>query len=82
MSMDTTQPVVAWPELLTAAEAIKYLRLDVDQRHPGERLRNLYRRQGLPVCKRGKLLLFRKSAIDAWLDGGGKTLNPARKQRA
>jgi len=57
-------------ELLTAAETITYLRLDTDQRNPAERLRNLIRRQGLPVIRRGTLRLFRRSAIDAWLDAG------------
>lgn len=57
------------PALLTPAEAISYLRLNVDQRDPAERLRNLVRRQGLPCIRRGRLLLFRRSAIDAWADG-------------
>lgn len=57
------------PELLTAEEAISYLRLDVDERDPHERLRNLVRRQGLPQCRRGRLVLYRKAAIDAWVDG-------------
>jgi hypothetical protein len=56
-----------FPELLTDADAIKYLRLDVDQRNPAERLRNLVRRQGLPIIKKGKLRLFRRSSVDAWL---------------
>lgn len=75
----SVQPVA--PELLTACETIKYLRLDVDDRNPGERLRNLVRRQGLPTIRRGKLRLFRRSAIDAWLDGsasGHRTSSPAR----
>lgn len=59
----------AWPDLLTAGEAITYLRLDVDNRNPAERLRNLIRRHGLPAIRRGRLLLFRRSAVDAWLDG-------------
>jgi hypothetical protein len=65
------------PDLLTAAETIRYLRLDTDNRDPAERLRNLVRRQRLPCIRRGRLLLFRKSAIDAWLDGT-RTRNPAR----
>jgi Helix-turn-helix domain len=56
------------PDLLTALEAIIYLRLNEDDRDPVERLRNLIRRQGLPQIRRGKLRLFRRSAIDAWLD--------------
>jgi excisionase family DNA binding protein len=65
------------PELLTAAETIGYLRLDTDDRDPAERLRNLVRRQRLPCIRRGRLFLFRKSAVDAWLDGA-RTRNPAR----
>jgi hypothetical protein len=58
------------PDLLTDLEVIVYLRLDTDGRNSAERLRNLIRRQGLPVIRRGKLRLFRRVAIDAWLDAG------------
>jgi hypothetical protein len=54
--------------LLTAEETIEYLRLGVDARDPAERLRNLIRRQKLPVIHRGRLMLFRRSALDEWLD--------------
>jgi hypothetical protein len=68
----TTQPisgVVDRPQdLMTVRETIAYLRLDVDQRDPKERLRNLVRRQRLPEIKRGKLRLYRRAAIDAWLE--------------
>jgi excisionase family DNA binding protein len=57
------------PDLLTPQEAIIYLRLDADGGNSAERLRNLIRRQRLPVLKRGRLRLFRRTAIDAWLDG-------------
>jgi excisionase family DNA binding protein len=62
------------PDLLTPQEAIAYLRLDTDGGNPAERLRNLIRRQRLPVIKRGRLQRFRRTAIDAWLDGskGGR----------
>ena len=53
--------------LLTTDEVITYLRLDIT-RNPAERLRNLIRRQGLPVIRRGQLQLFRKAAVDQWLD--------------
>lgn len=56
------------PEMLTQEDLIRYLRLDVDERNPVERVRNLIRYQGLPVTRRGRLLLFRKTAIDEWLD--------------
>jgi hypothetical protein len=56
------------PELMTQEDLIRYLRLDVDERDPVERVRNLIRYQGLPVIRRGRLLLFRKAAIDEWLD--------------
>jgi hypothetical protein len=68
-------------ELLTRDEAIAYLRLDADNRDPNERLRNLVRRQGLPMIRRGRLQLFRRAAVDAWLDGerfSRKTSSPAR----
>jgi excisionase family DNA binding protein len=70
------------PELLTRAEIIEYLRLDTDDRNAAERLRNLIRRQGLPFLKRGRLFLFRKSAVDAWLNGNypvsGRAARPAK----
>lgn len=66
------------PPLLTATETIAYLRLDADERDPAERLRNLIRRQRLPCIRRGRLLLFRRAAVDAWLDTGGRTVSPAR----
>ena len=65
----TQLPASQLPDLLTADEAIRYLRLDGDGRKPKERLRNLIRRQGLPEIRRGRLQLFRRSAIDKWLDG-------------
>jgi hypothetical protein len=57
------------PSLLTRDELISYLRLDVDERDPAERLRNLVRRQGLPAIKRGRLQLFKLADVNAWLDG-------------
>ncbi len=65
------------PELMTGDETVSYLRLDVGSDNPRERLRNLVRRQGLPCIKRGRLLLFRRVAVDAWLDGV-RTVGPAR----
>ena len=56
------------PEMMTQEDLIRYLRLDVDERNPVERVRNLMRYQGLPVTRRGRLLLFRKTAVDEWLD--------------
>jgi len=60
---------LAIPDLLTPQEAIAYLRLDADGAKPDVRLRSLIRRQRLPVLKRGRLRLFRRTAIDAWLEG-------------
>jgi len=82
------------PEMLTQEDLIRYLRLDVDDRDPVERVRNLIRHQGLPVTRRGRLLLFRKTAVDAWLDvparakyarsrsGRGVPAKPNRKEVA
>jgi len=56
------------PEMMTQEDLIRYLRLDVDERNPVERVRNLIRYQGLPVTRRGRLLLFRKTSVDEWLD--------------
>jgi len=67
---------------LTADECVAYLRLDAGGgENPRERLRNLVRRQGLPVLKRGRLQLFSREAVDAWLRGerfGNKRTQPAR----
>jgi hypothetical protein len=56
------------PEMMTQEDLIRYLRLDVDDRDPVERVRNLIRHQSLPVIRRGRLSLFRKTAVDDWLD--------------
>jgi hypothetical protein len=56
------------PEMMTQEDLVRYLRLDVDERNPLDRVRNLIRHQGLPVTRRGRLLLFRKTAVDKWLD--------------
>jgi hypothetical protein len=72
------------PEMMIAPEVIAYLRLDADERDAVWRLRNLIRAHGLPVIKRGRLQLFRKSAIDAWLEAkpriSRKRRRPARLQ--
>lgn len=68
-------------DLLTRDEAIAYLRLDAEDGNPKERLRNLMRRHRLPHLKRGRLLRFRRSELDAWMGGaerGSKTNNLAR----
>ena len=68
MLLDWTKRPFVPPEMLTQEDLIRYLRLDVDERDPVERIRNLIRYQGLPVTRRGRLLLFRKAAVDQWLD--------------
>lgn len=69
------------PALLTVAEVIGYLRLDVDGGDAAERLRNLVRRHGLPIIRRGRRQWFRRDAVDAWLEAGqrgGRMCRPAR----
>ena len=72
------------PELLTPLEAIAYLRLDAEGGNAAERLRNLVRRQRLPVLKRGRFQRYRRSEIDAWLERvrvvRGSTQAPRRLQ--
>jgi hypothetical protein len=68
MLLDWTKRPFVPPEMLTQEDLIRYLRLDVDERDPVERVRNLIRYQGLPVTRRGRLLLFRKTAVDQWLE--------------
>ena len=89
----TDRPFVP-PEVMTADEVIRYLRLDVDGRDPAERLRNLIRRQGLPDVRRGRLQVFVKAAVDRWLEersrsnyavgrsGGVRPTKLNRKERA
>lgn len=62
-------PTAEPPDLMTVGETIVYLRLDVDGRDAHERLRSLVRYQGLPRLKRGRLILYRRADIDAWLSG-------------
>ena len=50
--------------LLTPKEVADYLRVDADG------LRNLIRRHGLPVIRRGRLLRFRKTAVDKRIAAG------------
>ena len=60
-------------ELLTQAELVRYLRLDADERKPADRVRSLIRRQHLPTIRKGRLLLFRRSAVDEWLFSADRT---------
>jgi hypothetical protein len=69
---------------LTPDEAIAFLRLDAAGGDARERLRNLIRRHGLPVIRRGPLRLFRPAALEAWLaagERGRRTFTPARLDR-
>ncbi len=66
-------------EFLTKPEVIELLRLGCNGRNASEQLRNLIRRNGLPVIRRGGLLLFRRSAIDAWLDEGQRGHSARRR---
>ena len=76
MSTDPKAPITeadfAGHEFLTAAETICLLRLDHDGRNALWRLRNLMRFQQLPFLRRGKLLLFRRSAVERWLENPPK----------
>jgi len=55
-------PELALPELMTTEEAALYLRTTPRGIH------DRVHRSGLPVEKDGSRSLFRRSAIDAWLD--------------
>lgn len=67
--------------LMTAAETIIYLRLNTDDRDAAERLRNLIRFQRLPVIRRGRLMLFRRTAVDEWLQGKAGNIMNGRRER-
>jgi excisionase family DNA binding protein len=58
---------------LTAREAIAYLRLGSESA-----LYRLIREHRLPVCRRGRLYLFDKREIDAWVNGYPSAIEQAR----
>ncbi len=65
-------------DLMTRDEQIVYLRLDADRAgRPMDKLRSLSRRHGLPRVKRGRLQLFSRSAVDAWLSSTDRTVKTA-----
>ena len=63
-----TNPPRPCPELLTADEAVVYLRLDtIDTKYPGETLR-YYREKGqLRGTQVGKAVFYRRVELDAFL---------------
>lgn len=67
--LDVAPPTAEPRDLMTADETVIYLRLDADDRNGKERLRSLIRYQGLPRLKRGRLILFSRSQVLAWLAG-------------
>lgn len=70
-------PTEAPTALLTPAETVAFLRLDVDDdgqpvKDPFERLRNLHRYQSLPRIKRGRLIRYRLADLEKWLAKGAR----------
>lgn len=67
----TTPPTAsnqAWPELMTVGEAIKYLRLDkVNIKKPEDTLFRYRKRGLLRGTQVSKVVLYRKSELDAFL---------------
>ncbi len=61
---------------LTAREAMAYLR--VQSQSALYRLVNEHR---LPCCRRGRLYLFDRREVDAWLHGHGSALEMVRATR-
>jgi excisionase family DNA binding protein len=66
-------------DLLTLLEVIELLRLDADGGDAKERLRNLIRRQGLPVIRAGRFVRFRRGDVEAWLEGKRRGRRPSKK---
>lgn len=63
-------PSIAWPELLTEAEAVRYLRLDTIRglRNPGETLAR-YRAMGLlRGTQVSKSVFYRRVELDRFLE--------------
>lgn len=61
------------PELLTAEEAIRYLRLDVDGPEKPELTLRHYREKGLlRGCRVGRWLRYRRVDLDAFLEALSK----------
>ena len=57
------------PTLLTEAEAIRYLRLDVDgPEHPENTLRYYRERKKLKGTRIGKRVLYTRKSLDEFLD--------------
>jgi excisionase family DNA binding protein len=74
-SLQPAPPIVHSP-YLNAREAIAYLRL------PSETaLYRLIREHRMPTCRRGRLYLFDKRELDAWLRGLGSALEMTRAHR-
>ena len=61
---------------LTAAEAMTYLKLE-----SSSALYRLVNQHRLPFCRRGRLYLFDRREIDAWLHGHGSVLEMSRAAR-
>jgi excisionase family DNA binding protein len=61
---------------LTAAEAIAYLKLGSESA-----LYRLIREHRLPNCRRGRLYLFDRRELDAWVHGHGSALEFTRARK-
>jgi len=61
---------------LTAREAIAYLRCGSQSA-----LYRLIREQRLPFCRRGRLYLFDRRELDAWLHGYDSLLEQLRSKK-
>ena len=56
------------PRLLTAAEAVKILRLDAGRKRPDEALRHLRRTRRLGYVKIGRRILYRPEDIERCIE--------------
>ncbi len=61
---------------LTAREAMAYLKLESQSA-----LYRLVNQHRLPACRRGRLYLFDRREVDAWLHGHGSALERLRVER-
>lgn len=66
---------------LTMAEAARYLRFDATSRTPERACRRWIREQGIPVKRRGRVLLVEQRILDAYLDGKHRPRGGTRNQR-
>ena len=74
------EPPASWPDVMTDVEVCMYLRIDVGHTPASAKrsLRHIRKTRGLPCLGRiGGKVLFRKAAVDEWLQSQEQVGNVA-----